>query len=99
MPRIMHPSRRLRKKKFRRARRRPGRRRILRLEEAIDYKNIGLLRPFLNIRWSLKPRRQSRLTRRDHARVALAVKQARSLGLLPYTHLHSAYGMNPGGKR
>lgn len=97
MPRLTHPSRLLRKKRFRpRRRRRGGRKRVHRIEEPIDYKKVDMLRQFLNIRWSLKPRRQTRLTRQQHLEVGNAVKRARALGLLPATHLHSNFGMNPG---
>ena len=97
MPRITHPTRALRKKKmaqrFRSRRgRKPQRPRLI--EEPIDYKNIALLRTFLNLRWALKPRRQTRLSRSQHAEVVLAVKRARSLALLPYHQHHEAYGLN-----
>ena len=97
MPRLTHPTRALRKKKmatrFRRRRgRRPRRPRVI--EGPIDYKDISLLRTFLNVRWALKPRRQTRLSRSDHAHIVLAVKRARILALLPYHQHHEAYGLN-----
>lgn len=54
----------------------------------IDYKNVDLLRRFVNDRARIKPRRQTGTCARHQRRLAVAIKRARLLGLLPFTAEH-----------
>ncbi|HRE47481.1 MAG TPA: 30S ribosomal protein S18 [Aggregatilineales bacterium] len=48
------------------------------------YKDIETLRRFLTDRGQIRPRRQTGLCARDQRRLAVAVKRARHLALLPF---------------
>ena len=50
----------------------------------VDYKNISLLKTFLTPEGKILPRRITGNTARQQRQVALAVKRARHLALLPY---------------
>lgn len=52
--------------------------------DKIDYKNIALLGRFVTERGKIRSRRVTGLSRRDQSKMALAVKRAREVGLLPY---------------
>jgi small subunit ribosomal protein S18 len=52
--------------------------------EAIDYKDINLLRRFISDRGKTRSRRVTGLSRKHQQQLALAVKRARELALLPY---------------
>jgi small subunit ribosomal protein S18 len=52
--------------------------------EVIDYKDITLLRRFISDRGKTRSRRVTGLSRRHQQQLALAVKRARELALLPY---------------
>ena len=52
--------------------------------EVIDYKDIGTLRRFISDRGKTRSRRVTGLSRRHQQQLALAVKRARELALLPY---------------
>ena len=54
-------------------------------EGAIDYKDVNLLKRFLSERGKIVPRRVSGVSAQQQRAVALAIKHARFLGLLPYT--------------
>ena len=49
-----------------------------------DYKNGDSLRRYLNEYGRIRPRRQTRLSAKDQRRLAIAVKRARHLALLPF---------------
>ncbi len=51
----------------------------------IDYKDIQLLRNFVDERGRIKKARQTGSCRRHQSRVAQAIKRAREIALLPYT--------------
>ncbi|ADG79879.1 Small ribosomal subunit protein bS18 OS=Tsukamurella paurometabola (strain ATCC 8368 / DSM /CCUG 35730 / CIP 100753 / JCM 10117 / KCTC 9821 / NBRC 16120/ NCIMB 702349 / NCTC 13040) OX=521096 GN=rpsR PE=3 SV=1 [Tsukamurella paurometabola] len=53
-------------------------------EGALDYKNVTYLRTFLNERGKLRSRAVTRLSPQDQRALALAVKNAREMALLPY---------------
>ena len=55
------------------------------IEATIDYKNPQVLRQFVTDRGKLIPRRVSGATARQQRRIALAVRRARMLALLPFT--------------
>lgn len=50
----------------------------------IDYKDLSTLRRFLSDRGKIRSRRVTGLSRRHQQQLALAVKRARELALLPY---------------
>ena len=52
--------------------------------ETIDYKDLGTLRRFISDRGKTRSRRVTGLSRRHQQQLALAVKRARELALLPY---------------
>src|SRR5687767_7049288 len=52
--------------------------------EKIDYKDLLLLRRFISDRGKVRSRRVTGLSRQHQRELALAVKRARELGMLPY---------------
>lgn len=52
--------------------------------ERIDYKDLGTLRRFISDRGKMRSRRMTGLSRRHQQQLALAVRRARELALLPY---------------
>ena len=52
--------------------------------EEIDYKDLTLLRRFLSDRGKVRSRRVTGLSRGHQRQLALAVKRAREIALLPY---------------
>jgi small subunit ribosomal protein S18 len=50
----------------------------------IDYKDLTLLRRFISDRGKTRSRRVTGLSRKHQEQLALAVKRARELALLPY---------------
>jgi small subunit ribosomal protein S18 len=53
-----------------------------------DYKDVGLLRRYITDRGKLEPRRKVGTCAKHQRRVAVAVKRARIVALLPYTAEH-----------
>ncbi|MGD8398553.1 MAG: 30S ribosomal protein S18 [Anaerolineae bacterium] len=51
----------------------------------IDYKDIGTLRRYLTDRGKIKSRRKTGTCAKHQRRLAIAVKRARHLALLPFT--------------
>lgn len=51
----------------------------------VDYKDIGLLRRFVSDRGKIRARRVTGSCQRHQRDIALAVKNAREMGLLAYT--------------
>ncbi len=51
----------------------------------VDYKDIALLRRFISERGKIRARRVTGLSVQDQRKIAIAVKNARELALLPYT--------------
>ena len=56
--------------------------------ENIDYKDTALLRPYISDRGKIAPRRKSGACAKHQRRLALAIKRARHLALLPYVPEH-----------
>jgi small subunit ribosomal protein S18 len=54
--------------------------------EKVDYKDINLLRTFISDRGKIRSRRVTGLTRQQQRQVAVAVKNAREMALLPFTN-------------
>jgi len=80
--------------KSRRTRRRPqvdSRRRKKRIaykfgdDEYVDYKDVALLRKFVSDRGKIRPRRVTGLNPRRQREVAIAIRNAREMALLPYS--------------
>ena len=61
------------------------RRRRVTLKSRIDYKDVDLLRGFMDDRWKILPRRLTRLNTKQQRQVTKAIKRARSIALLPFT--------------
>lgn len=53
--------------------------------EALDYKNIQLLRHFITERGKIVPRRISGACAKHQRKIATAVKRARMIALMPFT--------------
>lgn len=53
--------------------------------KVIDYKNTDLLRTLVSDRGKIRPRRQTGTCARHQREVAVAVKRARHLALLPFS--------------
>ena len=51
----------------------------------MDYKDINLLRQFISDRGKIRSRRVTGLTPQQQRQVAVAVKNAREMALLPFT--------------
>jgi small subunit ribosomal protein S18 len=52
--------------------------------DEIDYKDLNLLRRFLSDRGKVRSRRVTGLSREHQRQLAVAVKRAREIALLPY---------------
>jgi len=50
----------------------------------VDYKNVTLLRQFTDERGKIIPRRRSGATAKEQRMVAVAIKRAREIALLPF---------------
>jgi small subunit ribosomal protein S18 len=53
--------------------------------EQVDYKDVNLLRTFISDRGKIRSRRVTGLTPQQQRQVAIAVKNAREMALLPFT--------------
>lgn len=51
----------------------------------IDYKNIKLLRAFLNKYGKIRPRRKTKVSIQQQRAVAKAIRKSRALGIIPFT--------------
>nr|YP_009425657.1 ribosomal protein S18 [Christella appendiculata]YP_010312816.1 ribosomal protein S18 [Christella dentata]ASU94359.1 ribosomal protein S18 [Christella appendiculata]ULG04383.1 ribosomal protein S18 [Christella dentata] len=58
----------------------------IRSDETVDYKNTSLLRRFVSEQGRILSRRMNRLTSKQQRSVALAIKRARILALLPFSN-------------
>ena len=56
--------------------------------KAIDYKDLAQLRPYISDRGKIEPRRRTGTCAKHQRALALAIKRARHLALLPYTAAH-----------
>jgi small subunit ribosomal protein S18 len=52
--------------------------------ESIDYKDLNLLRRFISDKGKTRSRRVTGLSRKHQKQLAVAVKRAREIALLPY---------------
>jgi small subunit ribosomal protein S18 len=53
----------------------------------VDYKDVQLLRTFISERGKIRSRRVTGLTVQQQRQVAIAIKNAREMALLPYSAL------------
>ena len=53
--------------------------------EAVDYKDVNLLRKFISDRGKIRARRVTGVSVQEQRRIARAVKNAREMALLPYS--------------
>ena len=60
---------------------------------AIDYKDVPRLRKYISDRGKIEPRRRTGVCAKHQRRLALAIKRARYLALLPYTPAHISTGI------
>ena len=65
--------------------------------DEVDYKDLTSLRRFVSDRGKIKPPRTSGACRRHQRQVAVAIKRAREMALLPYVVASS--GDREGGRR
>ena len=54
-------------------------------EDVVDYKDVSLLRKFMSDRGKIRSRRVTGLSPKRQKEVAMAIKHAREMALLPYT--------------
>jgi small subunit ribosomal protein S18 len=54
--------------------------------EYVDYKDLSLLKPFLNERAKIKARRTSSVCAKHQKQLAAAIKNAREMALIPYSN-------------
>ena len=57
---------------------------VSRVEIIIDYKNVTMLRQYLDDRARIRKARQTGTCRRHQSRLAGAVKRSREMALIPY---------------
>ena len=67
--------------------------------DEVDYKDVTALRRFVSERGKIKTRRVSGACRRHQRQIAVAVKRAREMALLPYTTSVSGGDDRRGGRR
>jgi len=76
------PSKKIRAEQARRPKKNPL---IAASVEVVDYKDVNLLRTFISDRGKIRSRRVTGLTPQQQRQVAVAVKNAREMALLPFT--------------
>jgi len=64
--------------------------------EAIDYKDPSKLRRYISDRGKIEPRRRTGTCAKHQRALAVAIKRARHLALLPYVpaHIHETRGVS-----
>jgi small subunit ribosomal protein S18 len=55
-------------------------------DQQVDYRNPEVLRRFISPEGKILPARRTGLTAKHQRKVTRAIKQARAIGLLPYTN-------------
>ncbi len=63
--------------------------------DTIDYKDVGLLRQFITEQGKIMARRKTGTCAKHQRRLAVAIKRARHLALLPFTAEHIRTGGFP----
>ena len=59
-------------------------RRLVEPEEPLDYKNVGYLSKFLSANGRIQSRKRTNFSGQNQRKLALAIKRARMVGLLPF---------------
>lgn len=59
---------------------------VMNKDTEIDYQNADLLRRFLSPEGKILPARRTGLNAKNQRKITRAIKQARSIGLLPFTN-------------
>jgi small subunit ribosomal protein S18 len=67
--------------------------------DEVDYKDVAVLRRYVSDRGKIKTRRVTGACRRHQRQVAVAIKRAREMALLPYTASVAAGEDKRGGRR
>jgi small subunit ribosomal protein S18 len=62
--------------------------------DEVDYKNYNQLRRYISEKGKIRSRRITGACRRHQAQIAVAVKRAREIALLPYVDSHHVSGGN-----
>lgn len=57
--------------------------------KVVEYKDADMLRRFVNEEGKIRPRRQTNVCARHQRSLAVAIKRARHLALLPFTGQHN----------
>lgn len=57
-------------------------------DDNIDYKNVSLLKGYTSETGSILSARMTKVSAKKHRRISAAIKTARFLALLPYSHKH-----------
>ena len=65
----------------------------------VDYKDIGLLRRFVSERGKIRSRRMTGACRKHQRLVAVAIKRAREMALLPYVDRDAAERPRASGRQ
>ena len=60
------------------------RKRIRKIRQPIDYKDVEFLTQFITDQGKIMPRRLTRVCAKDQRRICTAIKRARMVGLLPF---------------
>ncbi len=75
-------------REFKRPMRKPARRKVcnfcIEKSESIDYKDIAKLRKYLTESGKILPRRMTGVCARHQRELAVAIKRARQMALIPY---------------
>lgn len=58
---------------------------LRKFNNVIDYKNIKLLKAFLNKYGKIRPRRKTRLNVQQQRSIAKSIRKSRAFGLIPFT--------------
>ena len=53
----------------------------------VDYKDVKLLRRFVNDQGKIMPRRVTGTSSKMHRKLVRAIKEARNIALMPYTNI------------
>lgn len=58
---------------------------LKKFNNAIDFTNLKLLKPFLTKYGKIRPRRRTRVNVQAHKKIARSIRKARAFGLIPFT--------------
>lgn len=58
---------------------------LKKFDNVIDYKNVKLLKAFLNKYGKIRPRRKTRINIQEQRAIAKSIRKARAFSLIPFT--------------